>query len=164
MKTYLQYAPVLLLGCGLVCAQEPDPGVGSGGLVNEYMETGMEVTGVRAPYYAADGSLKAQLYGGHARVLEGGVADVTNIRIDVYEKGAVIMTVYAPQCFTRVVENEENKVLLVESEGDVLIEMEEMSIAGRGFRFASDSNRFEIHSEARVLVKEGARGIRELEP
>lgn len=149
--------------CGAAFAQEatnapaPTP-------LDEYMETGMEVSGIRAPYYDEEGNLKAQLYGGHAKILEGGVADVSKIRIDVYDRGVVTMTLFAPQCMTRVVEKGKAKVLSVESDGDVLIEMDQLSIYGRGFRFSSDSNRFEILSEPKVLVKEAARNDVGMEP
>ena len=94
---------------------------------------------------------------------EGGIAEVTNIRIDVFEEGAVFMTVFAPKCYTQVVEQGEDKFLSVESEGDVLIDMEQMTIAGRGFLFTSENNRFEILSEAKVLVKEAAQNMKGLE-
>ena len=127
------------------------------------METGMEVGGVRAPYYDEAGNLKAELYGEHAKILEGGIAEVTNLRIDVFEDGAVFMTVFAPQCYTRVVEQGDDKFLSVESDGDVLIHMDQMTITGRGFLFTSEHNRFEILSEAKVLVKEAAQDMKGLD-
>lgn len=147
--------------CSSVCAQEAVNDQPPSRL-DEYMESGMEVAGVRAPYYDEEGQLKAELYGEQVKIIGGGVADVTNIRIDVYEQDAVFMTVFAPRCQTRVVEQGAEKVLVVESDGDVLIEMEQMTIAGRGFRFTSTSNRFEILSEAKVLVKEAAPDVKGL--
>lgn len=142
--------------CGIAYAQDTDV-VPPPSKLDEYMETGMEVAGVRAPYYDEEGNLQAQLYGGYAKILEGGIADVTDLRIDVYQDGAVHVTVFAPQCFTRVIEKERKKILSVYSEGDVLIDMKEMTITGQGFRFSSDSNRFEILNDSKVLVKEAAR-------
>ena len=81
-----------------------------GGVTDEYLETGMEVAGVRAPYYDDNGELKAQLYGGHAKVLEGGVADVTNLRIDVFQDGEVVMTIFPPRCFTKI---DDYKVMII---------------------------------------------------
>ena len=100
---------------------------------------------------------------GDARLLEGGVADVSHLRIDVYDEGEIIMTVYAPQCFSRVIETDTEKILSVESEGEVLIDMPQMQIAGRGFRFTSEQNRFEILSDAKVLVRAAAKDIKGLE-
>ena len=159
MKRTVHYPAALLLFCTAVCAQEGSTNSVSPAGLDAYMDSGMEVAGVRAPYYNEKGELQAQLYGGRARILEGGTADVTNIRIDVYENGVVTMAVFAPQCFTRVFEKDNARVLAVESEGDVLIDMEDMTICGHGFRFSSDGNRFEILSEAKVLVKESARNV-----
>ncbi len=136
----------------LACrAQEP------ASKLDQYMETGMEVSGVRAPYYDEQGQLKAQLYGGHAKVLEGGKADVTNLRVEVYQDGAVAMTLFAPQCFTEAVKEGGRNTLAVYSDGEVLIEMEQMSIYGKGFRFSSETSRFEILGAAKVIVKESAK-------
>ena len=156
------HAISVCLVCGVACAQEAgrDP---SPSKLDEYMESGMEVAGIRAPYYDEEGNLKAELYGEYAKILEGGVAEVTNIRINVFEDGAVFMTVFAPKCYTRVVEQAGDKFLSVESDGDVLIDMEQMTIAGRGFLFTSENNRFEILSEAKVLVKEAAQEMKGLE-
>jgi hypothetical protein len=162
MKRELNHLLVLLVLCSSVCAQETG-NEASPSKLDEYMETGMEVAGVRAPYYDDEGNLKAELFGAHAKILEGGIAEVTNIRIDVFEQGVVFMTVFAPKCYTQVVEQGEEKFLSVESEGDVLIDMEQMTIAGRGFLFTSENNRFEILSEAKVLVKEAAQNMKGLE-
>lgn len=135
----------------------------SASMLDEYMETGMEVSGVRAPYYDDEGNLLAQLYGGHAKILEGGVAEVTNLRIDVFQDGVISMTLFAPYCFTRMVEKEEKKTLVVDSDGEVLIAMEQMTIAGRGFRFTSEENKFEILHDSKVLVKDAMRDMGGLE-
>ncbi len=132
-------------------------------MLDEYMETGMEVAGVRAPYYDEEGNLKAQLYGGYAKVLEGGVADVTNLRIDVFEDKKILMSVFAPQCFTKMEESDGQKILTVYSDGYVLIDMDEMTISGRGFRFSSAQNQFEILHDSTVLVKESARKMEDVE-
>jgi hypothetical protein len=163
MKRTVHYLAALLLFSGFVGASENSTNPPSVLSLDEYVETGMEVSGVRAPYYDEEGNLRAQLFGGQARILEGGMADVSDIRIDVYKEGVEIMTLYAPQCFTRVVQKGKEKILSVESEGDVLIEMEQMTIAGKGFRFMSDSSRFEIFSEARVLIRDSMQHLGELE-
>jgi hypothetical protein len=158
MKHLFNYSLYFFLLCGVVCAQEPTPD--SASRLDEEMEAGMEVFGIRAPYYDKNGNLQVQLYGGSAKVLEDGRVDVSQIRIDVYDKGVVIMTVYAPQCFTQMEEQGEENILSIESDGEVLIETDQMTIVGRGFRFSSIGNRFEILSEAKVLVKESARQIK----
>ncbi|VGO23416.1 LptA/OstA family protein [Pontiella sulfatireligans] len=160
MKHFIFHILALLLACSSVLAKkEAKPAPAPASALDELMETGMEVSGVRAPYYDEQGNLKAQLYGGHAKVLEGGVAEVTNLRIEVYQDGAVTMTVFAPKCITQVVEEDGRNTLVVHSDGDVLIDMEQMSIYGKGFRFSSENNRFEILSDSKVIVKETAKSI-----
>ena len=144
--------------CGGVLAQEP---VSVSSPLDEYMEAGAEVSGVRVPFYDEKGRLKARLVGGHAKVLEGGRAGVTNIRIEVFEEGAVVMTLFAPECYVRVQGQGEASILFVESDGDVLIELKQGTVTGRGFRFDSSGSRFEILSDARVLVDKAAVGVKE---
>ena len=74
MKQPWNHLLAVLALCGSVCAQETNES--SPSMLDEYMETGMEVGGVRAPYYDEEGNLKAELYGEHAKILEGGVAEV----------------------------------------------------------------------------------------
>ncbi len=152
----------LLAAWGVAGAQ--DAARPSSGKLDEYMAAGMEISGVRAPYYDEQGNLQAQLHGGHVRVVEGGRAEVEELRIDAYRDGAVFMTLYAPRCTTEVVEEGGRKVLRVESEGDVLIDLDQMTIAGRGFRFSSAHNRLEILHDSKVLVKASARRLGEVVP
>ncbi len=151
---------IISLICSSAAAQTND--LASSASLDEYMETGAEIAGIRWPYYDDEGNLQAQLYIGVVRKMEGTRADVSDMRIDVYDDGEVSMTMYAPRCITWFEETADGNILFVESEGDVLIEMEQMTICGRGFRFSSSGNRFEILSEARVLVKESARNAERL--
>lgn len=162
MKALFHSLGMLFICCAGVLAQD-GTGKAPASKLDEYLETGMEVAGVRAPYYDDTGVLKAQLYGGHAKVLEGGVADVSNLRIDVFQDGKIFMTIFAPQCFTKIDDSGSSKILVVESEGEVLIDMEQMTVTGRGFRFTSKENKFEIDHDSKVLVKESARAIKEVE-
>ncbi len=162
MKQFLRQLIFLLAVPALLCAQESKKSEPSFNL-RDYMAVGDGLAEIRVPYYDDDGNLQAQLYGGYARLLENEVVDVTNLKIDVYEKGAVIMTIFAPQCFTAIEESDGKKSLQVYSDGDVLIEMDQMTIAGHGFRFSSERSRFEILSDSRVLVKAAAREMKGVE-
>jgi hypothetical protein len=147
---------------GTVQAQHT-AGVPSLGKFDEYLEAGMEMAGVDAPYYDADGAKRAQLYGGKVKVLVGGIADVSNLRIDVYQDGVSMMTIFAPQCFTKIEDVDGENVLVVYSDGEVLIDMDQMTVIGRGFNFSSEKNQFEILHDSKVLVKESARGMQGVE-
>ncbi|HEY5652948.1 MAG TPA: hypothetical protein VIR63_01090, partial [Pontiella sp.] len=155
MKSISIHLVCIVFSCVFVQAQvESD--ISSQSQLDEYMETGMEVAGIRAPHYDKDGNLQAQLYGGRARIIEGGVTDVTNLRIDVFRDDVVFMTIFAPQCFTEIKESGEDRELVAYSDGEVLIDMDQMTISGKGFRFSSEENRFEILHNSKVLVKETA--------
>ena len=132
--------------CGMACAQNMDMGAG------------MEVSGFRVPDYDDQGQLRAQLYGEHAKVLEGGEVEITNLKIEMYKDGEVSMTVFSPHCFF----NKDSRQ--AHSEGRVLIESGLMTIVGRGFTWSAEAGRFEILHDSRVLVKEAAKtNMKELE-
>lgn len=144
---------------GLAARAEDAAKASSSTKLDEYMAAGMEVSGIRVPYYDEKGDLQAQLYGGLVKVVERGVAEITKLRIDVYDDGNVIMTIFAPRCFATMGDGHGVESLVVHSDGDVLIEMEQMTIAGTGFKFSGRDYKFEILNNSRVLIKEAARNM-----
>lgn len=134
----------LLLVCGVAVAQD--------------FGTGMEISGFRVPDYDDQGNLRAQLYGGYAKVLEGGEVEITNLKIEMYRDGEVTMTVFSPHCFFNM------ETRQARSEGRVLIESGLMTIVGRGFTWSAEAERFEILHDSKVLVKQAAKAdMKELE-
>ncbi len=122
------------------------------------MGIGAEASDLRIPEYDDQGQLRAQLYGGYFKVLDSGVVEITNLKIEMYKDGEVAMTVFSPHCFF----NMETRV--ARSEGRVLIESGLMTIVGRGFTWSAVAGRFEILHDSKVLVKEAAKaGMKELE-
>ena len=137
MKRILFRGLALVLVCSVAVAQD--------------FGTGMEVSGFRVPDYDDQGALRAQLYGGHAKVLEGGEVEITNLKIEMYKDGAVVTTVFLPQCFFNT------ETHFAKSDGRVLIESEAMTVVGRGFVWSAEGGRFDILHESRVLVKAAAK-------
>jgi len=134
----------LFLMCSLACAQD--------------LGIGMEISGFRVPDYDDQGALRAQLYGEHAKVLDAGEVEITNLKIEMYKDGKVAMTVFAPHCFFNL------DTRRARSEGRVLIESGLMTVEGRGFVWSAEAGRFEILHESKVLVKPAARAdLQELE-
>ncbi len=120
--------------------------------------SGMEVSGFRVPDYDEQNVLRAQLYGETAKVLEKGVVEITNLKIEMYKDGEVAMTVFSPHCFFNMETRE------AYSEGRVLIESGLMTIVGRGFTWSAEAGRFEILHDSKVLVKKAAQAeMKELE-
>lgn len=119
---------------------------------------GTEISGFRFPDYDDEGQLRAQLYCEYAKVLSRAEVEITNLRIDMYREGEVVMTVFSPHCFF----NRDTRV--ARSQGRVLIESGLMTIVGRGFRWSAQAGRFEILHDSKVLVKQAAQAeIKELE-
>lgn len=112
--------------------------------------TGMEISGFRVPDYDEKGQLRAQLYGEHATVLADREVEITNLKIEMYKDGKVVMTVFSPHCFFNM------ETRQARSEGRVLIESGLMTVVGRGFTWSAEAGRFEILNDSKVLVKEAA--------
>ena len=112
----------------------------------------MEIFGFRVPDYDDEGQLRAQLYGEHAVVLENREVEITNLKIEMYKDGQVVMTVFSPHCFFSM------ETRQARSDGRVLIESGPMTVTGRGFTWSAEAGRFEILHDSKVLVKEAEIG------
>jgi hypothetical protein len=144
MKRVLNLFLAVLLVCGVAAGQD--------------FGAGMEVSGFRVPDYDDQGELRAQLYGEHAKVMEGGEVEITNLKIEMYRDGEVAMIVFSPHCFFNM------DTRRARSQGRVLIESGWMTIAGRGFTWSAEAGRFEILHDSKVLVKQTAKaGVKELD-
>jgi len=117
---------------------------------------GMEIRGFRVPDYDDEGHMRAQLFGGYAVILENSEVQITNIKIEIYQKGRVAMIAYAPRCFYSPKRNE------AYSNERVLIEMGPVVLVGRGFVWSAKGGRFEILNDARVVVKNAGEKLKEL--
>ena len=119
--------------------------------------SGVEVSGFRLPDYDDDNQLRAQLYGERDKVLEKGVVEIFNLKIELYEDGEVAMIVFSPHCFFNVETRE------AYSDDHVLVESEMLSLVGRGFTWSAAGGRFKILHDSKVLVKKAAQaGMKEL--
>lgn len=112
----------------------------------------MEVSGFRVPDYDEQGKLRAQLFGEYAKVLEGGEVEITNLKIEIYKEGVVVMTIFSPHCFFNM------ETRRAHSKGRVLIESDLMTVVGVGFTWSAEAGKFEILHESKVLVKKAAQG------
>lgn len=157
MNRFFTHLAVVFLVCNIAAAQ-----TASTPSLSDLVAGEMEAEGTSMVFYD-EGSLKALLFGRHAKVLENEVIDVSDLRIDVYQDGKIDAAIYAPQCLVHAVERGEETILVAESDGEVLVEFDGLTIVGRGFRFRSDQNRFEILKDAKVIVEESARESTELE-
>ena len=79
------------------------------------------------------------------------VADVEQLRVDLFEAGERRAQVYAPACRTQMETVAGVKQLVAESEGWVLVVTDSFALTGRGFRLDTRGGRFEVFNEVKVL-------------
>jgi hypothetical protein len=145
----MKQAVILLLLPFSVWAQE------SVAPVEPLIEKGMTVEGLRSPFYNAEGERIAELIGGRARMQSPEVADVEHLRIDLFEGIHQTAQLYVPRCQTKVDMVDGVKHLVAESDGWVLIVTDAFRMTGRGFRFDTRDERFEVLDEVKILVRPG---------
>ena len=106
------------------------------------------VTGFRVPEYDAQNNLKSQLFGAFAKVLPGGLIDITDLKMEFFQDGKLDMTVTAPQC------TYDQDGGVAKSDAEVEIVRENMVVTGRGFSWEGKAQRFQILHEAKVVLKQ----------
>lgn len=110
-------------------------------------EPGMTVTGFRVPRYDEDGRLEAILHGDRATAVSEHVVDITNLRIETLSDNEIDMRAMAPLCRF----NQQTGVAT--SESDIRITRNNVVITGQGFRWDAATAKFEIHRNARVVIR-----------
>ncbi len=111
------------------------------------LEPGMVITGSRVPEYDEQGQLKTQIFGEKAEGVTDTIVDITRLEIETFEDGKVDMRVRAAQC------RFDQRTGVATSDQDVRIMRRNVIISGTGFRWESEPVRFEIHRDARVVIR-----------
>lgn len=133
------------LGLGLVLALAT-------GVVAQ--RAGMELEGFRVPEYNDDGTMQSQLFGSRAVLKEDGLVDITDLKIEFYQTGKSNVVLTAPECtYNRNTKD-------AESDGPVKIEMQEMTVTGRGFVGKANDYQFTILHDAKVVLKDVRLGMK----
>ncbi len=115
--------------------------------------TGMELKGFRVPEYNDDSTMKSQLFGERAILRDDGLVEISGLKIELYNIGESNAVVTAPHClYDRNTRN-------ASSDGDVKVEMQEMTLTGKGFLCEGEEYRFSIKSDAKVVLKGVTLGI-----
>lgn len=125
----------MVLACGLVSA------------VFAQVSDVPTLTGFNVPEYDKNGNMTSRLFGDYAEFLPDGIVRITNLKIEFYADGKVHMRVTAPEC----VYNQGTKQ--AESDSSVRIARDNMVVTGVGFKWAAGREYLEIHSEAKVVLK-----------
>ncbi len=144
------------LGLAAACAWAqlaPDPGMAQPLAGSQTgLRPGMEAGGFRLPEYAEDGTLKSQLFGDHARALSNNVIEIRGLRIEMYKDGQVETRVSSPHCLYDHVRQAAG------STSSVRITRGEVVITGDDYAYSPKRQRFEIHTNARVVLR-NVRGL-----
>lgn len=119
-------------------------------------QAGMELEGFRVPEYNEDGTMKSQLFGGRAVLKEDGLVAITDLKIEFYQPGKSNAVISAPHC------NYERDTRDAESDGPVKIDMQEMTVTGRGFICAGKEYRFTILNDVKVALKGVRLGLKDV--
>ena len=110
----------------------------------------MEMSGFRVPDYDDEGNLRAQLFGEHVKMLEGGMVEITNLKIDLYRDGKIVATLFTPSCLFDINRKE------ARSDDRVLVDSDSATLTGRGFFWSAKSGRFEIFHDTKMLADSAA--------
>ena len=106
------------------------------------------ITGLRVPEYDDQGKLKSLLCGDHATIPLSGPIEVQQLKYEVFGGGTQAeVRISAPQCFYDRDQGTAN------STGGVRIARPDLIITGTGFAFDRRSERMEIKSQVRVVLK-----------
>ncbi len=106
---------------------------------------GQTATGFRYPDYDANGQLKFEILGEHARIESDGKINITNLKMTFYEQGRVVMQITTPQCLFDRIKRE------AFSTSEVWVARSGVELTGRGFAWKAETGRMEIHNQARLV-------------
>lgn len=119
------------------------------------------VTGFRVPSYDRDGNMTSQIFGDSARLLPDGAVDVVELRMEFYAVDGqtatnrqVEMRITSPRCLYHRASG------TATSDAPVRIARDNMVVTGVGFQWFGASERLEIYSNAKVVLKDIKRGMR----
>ncbi len=106
------------------------------------------IRGFEVPEFDRENRLRSKLFGEFARILPSGLVDITSMRIDFYnDDREVEMRVSAETCvYDRITRS-------AESDTRVRIARPNMIISGQGFKWNAEDGQFEIHDDAKVVLK-----------
>lgn len=125
------------------------------GMARAQPQDAQSIRGFEVPEFDRENRLQSMLYGELARLLPSGMVDITDMRIEFYDDDRVVeMLVTAETCLY------DRNTRSAESDAEVRIARDNIIITGRGFNWQPDEEQFQIHNEAKVVLKE-ARSIEE---
>ena len=115
-------------------------------------ESTMSVKGMRSPFYNEKSELIAELIGGHAYLLSSDFVNIEHVRINLYNEKKEITQLYTPNCKARISVIDGRKQIVVESEDWVVLKNANLEVIGRGFKFDTQNQYFEIRNDVKITT------------
>ena len=115
-------------------------------------ESTMSVKGMRSPFYNEKSELIAELIGGRAFLLSSDFVNIEHVRINLYNEKKEITQLYTPNCKARISVIDGRKQIVVESEDWVVLKNANVEVIGRGFKFDTQNQYFEIRNDVKITT------------
>lgn len=115
-------------------------------------ESTMSVKGMRSPFYNEKSELIAELIGGRAFLLSSDFVNIEHVRINLYNEKKEITQLYTPNCKARISVIDGRKQIVVESEEWVVLKNDNIEVIGRGFKFDTHNQYFEIRNDVKITT------------
>ncbi len=107
---------------------------------------GQTVRGFRLPEYNDDGTLRQLLSSEAATILEGGLLQLVNPQIELYNHGVVSVRIEAPECAFDQARKR------AASREHIRIVTDKAVLTGDGFAWNGENEQFQIFSNVRVSI------------
>jgi hypothetical protein len=126
-----------------LAASSVPPASGQGVLSSE---TGpVEAFKIRFPDYNPDGTLKSEIFGDRA-VMDGNIINLTNLRVELYEKEVMVTSFWAESC------RYDKKTGSLETDSPVRVMRSGMMITGEGLDWKKGDAVVIIRRNVRVMT------------
>ena len=107
---------------------------------------GQAVKGFRLPEYNPDGTLRQNLFGETATLLEGGLLQLTGLKIEFFNHGVLSARATADECAL----DQANK--RAASRTHIRIVTDKGILSGDGFAWNGENEQFQIFENVRVVI------------
>jgi hypothetical protein len=115
-------------------------------------ESTMSVKGMRSPFYNEKSELIAELIGGRAFLLSSDFVNIEHVRINLFNEKKETTQLYTPNCKARISVIDGRKQIVVESEEWVVLKNDNVEVIGRGFKFDTHNQYFEIRNDVKITT------------
>lgn len=109
----------------------------------------MKVIKVRFPDYNSDGTLKSEMFGDEA-LIEGNIITITNLRVEMYERGQLVTSFWAENC------RYDKAKGVLETDSPVRVTRSGLVVTGDGMDWKKGDSVVILRRNVRVVAAGGA--------